>query len=223
MLVFFLVWKWIPVLPALPDVGWKGQFRFLRKLAPWLIILTTMFGNGGVFCWFSYVTPQMLHEAGFQPESLTWIMMLAGLGMTIGNLVGGRCGDLYGLAPVIQFTQVFMMLALLGTFLFAGVPWLSVLLMFICAAALFAVSPPQQLLLLQNSRRSEMMGAACVQIAFNLGNAVGAYAGGLPIDAGLGYRYPALVGVFVVALGWVCVTWYIRRERRHFINEPIRL
>ena len=37
------------------------QFRFLRKLAPWLIILTTMFGNGGVFCWFSYVTPQMLH------------------------------------------------------------------------------------------------------------------------------------------------------------------
>ena len=223
MLVFFLVWKWIPVFPALPDVGWKGQFRFLRKLAPWLIILTTMFGNGGVFCWFSYVTPQMLHEAGFQPESLTWIMMLAGLGMTIGNLVGGRCGDLYGLAPVIQFTQVFMMLALLGTFLFAGVPWLSVLLMFICAAALFAVSPPQQLLLLQNSRRSEMMGAACVQIAFNLGNAVGAYAGGLPIDAGLGYRYPALVGVFVVALGWVCVTWYIRRERRHFINEPIRL
>lgn len=223
MLVFFLVWKWIPVLPALPDVGWKGQFRFLRKLAPWLIILTTMFGNGGVFCWFSYVTPQMLHEAGFQPESLTWIMMLAGLGMTIGNLVGGRCGDLYGLAPVIQFTQVFMMLALLGTFLFAGVPWLSVLLMFICAAALFTVSPPQQLLLLQNSRGSEMMGAACVQIAFNLGNAVGAYAGGLPIDAGLGYRYPALVGVFVVALGWVCVTWYIRRERRHFINEPIRL
>ena len=199
MLVFFLVWKWIPVLPALPDVGWKGQFRFLRKLAPWLIILTTMFGNGGVFCWFSYVTPQMLHEAGFQPESLTWIMMLAGLGMTIGNLVGGRCGDLYGLAPVIQFTQVFMMLALLG--------------------ALFAVSPPQQLLLLQNSRGSEMMGAACVQIAFNLGNAVGAYAGGLPIDAGLGYRYPALVGVFVVALGWVCVTWYIRRERRQLKNE----
>lgn len=223
MLVFFLVRKWIPVLPALPDVGWKGQFRFLRKLAPWLIILTTMFGNGGVFCWFSYVTPQMLHEAGFQPESLTWIMMLAGLGMTIGNLVGGRCGDWYGLAPVIQFTQVFMMLALLGTFLFAGVPWPSVLLMFICAAALFAVSPPQQLLLLQNSRGSEMMGAACVQIAFNLGNAVGAYAGGLPIDAGLGYRYPALVGVFVVALGWVCVTWYIRRERRHCINEPIQL
>lgn len=64
-----------------------------------------------------------------------------------------------------------------------------------------------------------MMGAACVQIAFNLGNAVGAYAGGLPIDVGLGYRYPALVGVFVVALGWICVTWYIRRERRCLLKR----
>lgn len=211
--VYILLWKWIPSLPALPDSGLKGQFRFLTHLAPWLIILTTMFGNGGVFCWFSYVTPQMIHEAGFSPENMTLIMMFAGLGMTIGNLVGGKFGDLYGLAPVIRMTQVVMILALLGTYFFAGNPVLSVLLMFVGTAALFAVSPPQQLLLLQNSRGSEMMGAACVQIAFNLGNALGAYAGGLPIDAGMGYRYPALVGVFVVMLGLVCVSVYVRREK----------
>lgn len=213
ILVYILLWKWIPRLPALPDSGLKGQFRFLTHLAPWLIILTTMFGNGGVFCWFSYVTPQMIHEAGFSPENMTLIMMFAGLGMTIGNLVGGKFGDLYGLAPVIRMTQVVMILALLGTYFFAGNPVLSVLLMFVGTAALFAVSPPQQLLLLQNSRGSEMMGAACVQIAFNLGNALGAYAGGLPIDAGMGYRYPALVGVFVVMLGLVCVSVYVRREK----------
>ena len=213
ILVYILLWKWIPGLPALPDSGLKGQFRFLTHLAPWLIILTTMFGNGGVFCWFSYVTPQMIHEAGFSPENMTLIMMFAGLGMTIGNLVGGKFGDLYGLAPVIRMTQVVMILALLGTYFFAGNPVLSVLLMFVGTAALFAVSPPQQLLLLQNSRGSEMMGAACVQIAFNLGNALGAYAGGLPIDAGMGYRYPALVGVFVVMLGLVCVSVYVRREK----------
>lgn len=152
ILVYILLWKWIPGLPALPDSGLKGQFRFLTHLAPWLIILTTMFGNGGVFCWFSYVTPQMIHEAGFSPENMTLIMMFAGLGMTIGNLVGGKFGDLYGLAPVIRMTQVVMILALLGTYFFAGNPVLSVLLMFVGTAALFAVSPPQQLLLLQNSR-----------------------------------------------------------------------
>lgn len=57
-----------------------------------------------------------------------------------------------------------------------------------------------------------MMGAACVQVAFNLGNAIGAYAGGLPIDAGLGYRYPALGGVFIVLIGFVAVSLYSKRE-----------
>ena len=55
-----------------------------------------MFGNGGIFCWFSYVTPQMIHEAGFSPHSMTAVMMLAGLGMTIGNLVGASAATFTG-------------------------------------------------------------------------------------------------------------------------------
>ena len=101
---------------------------------------------------------------------------------------------------------------LLAIFFAASISWLAVILMCVCTAGLFAVSAPQQLLLLQNSRGGEMMGAACVQVAFNLGNAIGAYAGGLPIDAGLGYRYPALVGVFIVLIGFVAVSLYSKRE-----------
>lgn len=214
LFTFYLIWKWVPSIPALPDTGFKGQFRFLKKLAPWLIILTTMFGNGGIFCWFSYVTPLMIHEGGFTPSHMTLIMMLAGLGMTIGNLVGGRCGDLYGLSSVVRFSMYFMLLSLLGTFFFASVPWLSVLLMFIGTACLFAVSPAQQLLFIQTSRGSELMGAACAQVAFNMGNAMGAYLGGLPIEYDMGYRYPSLVGVFVVLLGLATVSVYMRRERK---------
>ena len=58
-----------------------------------------------------------------------------------------------------------------------------------------------------------MMGAACVQIAFNLGNAVGAYLGGLPLDACMGYRDPSLVGVFIVLLGLVCISIYVKRAK----------
>ncbi len=214
VLVFCLIWKWIPSLPALPDSGLKGQFRFLKYLSPWLIILATMFGNGGVFCWFSYITPQMMTEGGFSQNSMVFIMMLAGLGMTVGNWLGGKCGDAYGLAPVIRVTHICLIVALFGTFFFVHLSWLSVLLMFVCTAGLFAVSSPQQLLLLQNSRGSEMMGAACVQVAFNLGNALGAYLGGLPIEAGWGYRYPSLVGACVVLFGLVSVSLYIREEHK---------
>ena len=213
VLMFVLIWRWIPQLPLLPATGMLGQFRFLKKLAPWLIIFTTMFGNGGIFCWFSYVTPQMINEGGFSPHSMTLIMMLAGVGMAVGNLSGGKCGDRYGLSKVIQFSQVLMIFALVATFFFASYSYLSVLLMFVCTFSLFAVSPPQQLLLLQNSRGCEMMGAACVQIAFNLGNAIGAYAGGLPIEASMGYSYPALVGAVIVVFGLLCITIYVKRER----------
>ncbi len=214
MIVLLSIWKWVPDLPALPDSGFKGQFRFLKHLAPWLLIITTMFGNGGIFCWYSYVTPQMTQLSGFSAEDMTFIMMLAGLSMTVGNLVGGKLSDKYGPAQVVQCTQIIVALALLATFFGASSYWLAVPLMVICTAGLFAVSAPQQLLLLQNSRGGEMMGAACVQVAFNLGNALGAYAGGLPIEAGLGYRYPALVGVFILLVGLVSVSVYIKRDKK---------
>lgn len=213
LVTLYYLWKWVPALPALPDTGLKGQFRFLKHLAPWLLILTTMFGNGGIFCWYSYVTPLMTHVAGFHESSMTFIMVLAGLSMTVGNLLGGKFSDRYGLAPVVRYTQALMMAGLLATFFLASVPWMAVVLMCLCTGGLFAVSSPQQLLLLQNSRGGEMMGAACVQVAFNLGNAVGAYVGGLPIDAGLGYQYPALAGVFIVLIGFVSISLYIRRDR----------
>ena len=74
LITLFYIWKWVPSLPALPDTGLKGQFRFLKNLAPWLLIFTTMFGNGGIFCWYSYVTPLMTHVAGFSENSMTFIM-----------------------------------------------------------------------------------------------------------------------------------------------------
>ena len=212
LITLYYIWRWVPQVEGLKDTGFKGQFRFLKNLAPWLLIFTTMFGNGGIFCWYSYVTPLMTHVAGFSENSMTFIMVLAGLSMTVGNLMGGKFSDQYGAARVVKYTQVIMASGLFAIFFAASVSWLAVILMCICTAGLFAVSAPQQLLLLRNSRGGEMMGAACVQVAFNLGNAIGAYAGGLPIDAGLGYRYPALVGVFIVLIGFVAVSLYSKRE-----------
>lgn len=81
---------------------------FLKNLAPWLLIFTTMFGNGGIFCWYSYVTPLMTHVAGFSENSMTFIMVLAGLSMTVGNLMGGKFSDQYGAARVVKYTQIIM-------------------------------------------------------------------------------------------------------------------
>ena len=210
-----LVKLWVPALPALPDTGLKGQFGFLKKFAPWLVLLSVMLGNGGIFCWYSYVSPLMVHTSGFRPEDLTLIIMLAGFGMFAGNIVGGHYADRFTPEKVVRFTLGVAGLALVGIFFGAHIPSLSVTLMCLTTACLFCVSSPQQLLILENSRGGEMLGAALVQVAFNLGNALGAFCGGLPIDHKLGYRYTALPGAAFVLLGMLAVIVYIRKYPRH--------
>lgn len=172
-----LVRMWVPRMEPLPDTGLKGQFRFLRSLAPWLVLASVMLGNGGIFCCYSYVSPLMIHTSGFTEENLTLIIMLAGFGMFAGNILGGHLSDRFTPEKVVRFTLAAATLTLLGIFFGAHVPYLSVMLMTLCTGCLFCVSSPQQLLILENSRGGEMLGAALVQVAFNLGNALGAYCG----------------------------------------------
>lgn len=99
-----LVRMWVPRMEPLPDTGLKGQFRFLRSLAPWLVLASVMLGNGGIFCCYSYVSPLMIHTSGFTEENLTLIIMLAGFGMFAGNILGGHLSDRFTPEKVVRFT-----------------------------------------------------------------------------------------------------------------------
>lgn len=206
-----LVRLWVPRLDPLPDTGLRGQFRFLRRLAPWLILLTVMCGNGGIFCWYSYVSPLMVRTSGFSSDQLTLIIMLAGFGMFLGNILGGHLSDRFTPERVVRYTLATACVGLIGIFFLAHMRYVSLALMMLCTGALFCVSSPQQLLILENSRGSEMMGGALVQVAFNLGNALGAYFGGLPIDHGFGYAYAALPGIGFTLIGFLLISMYVRR------------
>ena len=140
-------------------------------------------------------------------------MILAGLGMHIGNLIGGKLSDRFSPSLVAGWTQFIAFIALILIFFFASNPVISVILMFICTACLFAVSAPQQILLIKNAKGGEMLGASCSQISFNLGNAIGAYAGGLPIEHGLGYQYTAGVGTFFALVGFMVLFYFYFRYR----------
>ena len=193
--------RWVPVLPALPATNLKGQFRFLRRPEPWMLIAATMLGNGGAFCWYSYANPLMTDVSGFSIGAMPVLMLLAGASMCIGNYLGGHLSDRFTPGIVAMSMQFLMFASLLLIYFFASYGFLSALLMCVCTGCLFAVSSPQQLLLLQYSPGGEMMGGAMVQLAFNWGNAVGAYFGGLSIEHGAGLESTALIGSFFALLG----------------------
>lgn len=210
-LTIFFIFRWIPVLPALPDKGVKAQFAFLAKPEPWLILAVTMAGNGGIFCYYSYVSPMMTGVAGFPADAMTLIMVLCGGGMCLGNYLGGRLSDRYTPTRVILTTQLMMFSALVILFFVAVMKLPALLMTVLCCAGLFAVSSPQQHLIINHAPGGEMMGGAMIQIAFNLGNALGAYFGGLPIDSGAGVRYSALIGAAFILIGLFFAVLLLRR------------
>ena len=207
VIVLYYIWRWVPHVQGLQDTGFKGQFRFLRRPAPWLVLGATALGNGGVFCWYSYINPLLTDVSGFSSESITSLMVLAGFGMVAGNLISGRFSDRYTPGRVAMTVQGALCAILLLIFLLSSNPWCSALLMTLCTAGLFAVSSPEQVLIIRVAPGGEMLGGAAVQMAFNLGNAVGAYAGGLAVGAG--YQYTALLGVPFALCGFVlCYVFY---------------
>lgn len=214
LITFFYLWRWVPQVESLPDTGLKGQFHFLKSPAPWLILLATGLGNGGVFCWYSYISPLLTEVSGFSSKSITGLMVLAGLGMVVGNLLGGRFSDRYSPGRVAAVFQGSNCIVLLLIYFLSPVSWLSVLLMFLCTTGLFAVSSPQQYLIIRHSQGGEMLGAGSIQVAFNLGNALGAYIGGLALQPGLGYRYPALFGMPFAFIGFILLILFYKRYEK---------
>ena len=200
LLVIYYIWKWVPQLEVTPSNGYKGQFRFLKAGAPWLILGATMLGNGGVFCFYSYVTPILTSDGGIPYEYMSAIMILAGFGMVVGNLVSGKLSDRYTPGRVATAMMLFAAASLMSVFIFAHNGWVAAAFTVFSVLSMFAMSSPQQYLILKHAPGGEMLGGACIQMAFNMGNAVGAFLGGLPIAAGLDDRNAAIVGA-PMALG----------------------
>ena len=211
VITLYMIYKWVPDVEALPNKGMKAQFRFMRHLAPWLIIAATFLGNGGILCWFSYISPLLQIDGGFHAASISVLMILAGLGMVVGNQVSALLADRFKPGRFTCYLQFLAAAALLATFFLSHIGWVSAAMMFISCACLFGIGSPEQFLIVKHSEGGEMLGGCCIQAAFNLGNALGAFLGGIPVAMGLGYNYPALIGVPMALAGAFCLLVFHRK------------
>lgn len=211
LLTLYMIYRWVPNVEALPNNGMKAQFRFLRNLAPWLIIAATFLGSAGMLSWFSYISPLLQMEGGFSASSISLLMILAGGGMVVGNLTSGPLSDRFKPGRITSCYLVLAASSLLLTFFFSAYAWAIAVLMFFTCVSLFGVGSPEQYLIVKHSEGGEMLGGCCIQAAFNSGNALGALLGGIPISLGMGYNYPALIGVPLTLGGAICLYIFHRR------------
>ena len=200
----------VPRIEAGKAIALKTELRAFMDPQVLLAMGITIFGPAAFFTSITYIAPMMVEETGLSEAGVARIMVLFGLGLVVGNWIGGRFADRS------LFGTLFVTLAAQAAVLFVfwigvGSPVVASVSVFLMAAFGFAtVSPIQKLVMDRASRAGAPTMAASVNIGmFNLGNAIGAWAGGATIAAGFGLASPNWAGALLslVALGLAVVAW----------------
>ena len=207
--ILFLI-LWLPHLKNLRNVGLRQELEFFKTIKAWHIISIAGIGFGGLFSWFSYIAPLLTEVSRFSSENISYLMVLAGAGMVIGNYLGGILADKLNPIKATALLLLLMVITLLLVFLISENKIASLILTFICGALSMAAGSPLNILMLRAAKNSEMMAAAFMQAAFNIANSLGAFLGGIPLSIGLTYNYPSLVGVALAGLGLILSLFYAK-------------
>src|SRR5471030_2375831 len=176
---------WLPNRHDAAPQGLRQELRVLREPATWLALAMTVFGFGGVFVVFTYIAPILEQVGGFTPHAVTLILVLFGVGLTIGNTIGGKLAD-RALMPSLM--GIFVVLAVVMA-VFAKTSHYqlaAVITIFVWGVAAFATVPPLQSRVVDKARHAPNLASTLNIGAFNLGNAGGAWLGGWTLERGFG-------------------------------------
>ncbi|MBY5455150.1 MFS transporter [Rhizobium leguminosarum] len=190
------------------------EIAALRNGGLWLALSTTVFFAASMFALFTYIAPLLRDVTGVSPEGVTWTLFLIGLGLTIGNLVGGKLADwrlgatLAGVFAAIAITSI----AFSYTSRFF-IP--AEITLFLWAMASFAAVPALQVGVVGFGKDAPNLVSTINIGAFNTGNALGAWVGGLVIDAGFDLtRVPLAAALMaLIGLGATALTYLSARGR----------
>ncbi|AUG82148.1 MFS transporter [Kitasatospora sp. MMS16-BH015] len=204
--------KLVPALPSHPQAGLRRELAAFRSGQLWLALATVVFGCAGLFACYSYIAPLLTEVSGFAEGSVTLVLALFGVGMTLGNALGGYAAD-RALRPAICLAFLSMALSLALLAVAARAEWSAAVVVVLVGLCGFATVPTVQTLVLSKARQAPTLASATVQGAFNLANAQGAFLGGVALDAGLGWVSPVLVGAALAGVGCVIATvsWALDR------------
>lgn len=197
---------------ALAPLAFRDELRVVGRPQVLLGLLMTVLGFGGMFTVYAYIQPLLTQVTGFADAAVSPILLVFGVGMIVGNLLGGRFAD-RRLATALLGTLALLVLVM-GAMGFAlHSRWAMVLFTGLLGAAAFATVSPLQLWVLQKARDAQSLASSLNIGAFNLGNALGAWLGGAVISHGLGLSALPWVAAMVPASAFMVALWSLALDR----------
>ncbi|KQU73796.1 arabinose transporter permease [Aminobacter sp. DSM 101952] len=198
--------------------GVASEVKVLGKLQVWLAMIISALASGSLFAVFTYIKPILTDVTGVSVASVTWILLLFGGGMTIGNIIGGKLAD-WKLMPtaigaLVVMAAIHVALAQLGYSAPAAI-----LLIFLWGVMTFVIVPPMQMRVVETASEAPNLAATLNQGAFNAGNAAGAWAGGAAISMGVSYADLPLVGAAIALTAFGVALFSFALDRRDAIQQ----
>ncbi|WP_107766096.1 MFS transporter [Nocardioides terrigena] len=193
--------------------GLRGEVGAFRSGQVWLSLAVTTLGFGGMFGAFTYIAYTLTEVSGFASSSVPWLLVLFGGGLFVGNWRGGRAAD-RSVPRTLAVVLAGLTVVLAGFALTAGSQALTVVSLVLMGGFGFATVPGLQMRIMTYAGSAPTLASGSNIAAFNVGNAFGAWLGGLTITAGLGYTSPLWVGAGLSAAALVVLLVADRAARR---------
>lgn len=218
---FAAIWFAVPYQAGDPAATVRRELTIFHRGQVWLALLIGSIGFGGFFAVYTYIAPVVIHVTQLDAGVVPWVLVAAGIGMTVGNLIGGRAADRSIMGTLFVCFGGFAV-SLLGFALTAQ--WVAGLFFFVflVAVSASALSPAIQTRLMDVAGEGQSLAAAINHASLNIGNSLGAYLGGVTIAAGLGYLSPTWVGLLLVIPGVLLAVLSLAIDRRRSGSEPPR-
>lgn len=208
--------------PSRSPLAELGAFRSARF---WLVIVAAAFSLAGFFTVYSYVAEAVVREASMSQAFIPLALTTVGIGMTLGNIFGGWAADKNLQRTAIAGVSTFLG-ALLLFWLTAAQPVMLFVSLFLIGFTSSTFTPAVQSLLIKAAGRAKLLGASMNHSAFNIGNSIGAWLGGIVIAGGLGYLAPGLFGALASSIGLVLLViafMIIRRKPIDPVTEELHI
>ncbi|UFU05944.1 MFS transporter [Ruania halotolerans] len=204
----------VPRLPPRNDGPLRSQFAMVTARPVLASIALTAAVFGGVFGAFTYIEPLLTSVSGFDEAAVPWLLVLFGVGLVVGNVIGGRAAD-RNLAVTLATLVTLLPLVLAGLALVSSHRVPTAIALTLLGLVGFATVAPLQLRVLSYAARAPIIASATNIAAFNLGNTIGVAAGGYAL-AGFGLVAPVWTGACLCLLGFLLlvVSTLSRKARR---------
>nr|WP_297785544.1 MFS transporter [uncultured Allomuricauda sp.] len=179
----------------------KSSSPVLKNKKLWALIALTTIGSGGFFAWYSYIAPLVISVTKLPEAYVGYVMIVAGIGMFFGNFLGARMTEIFNPVKSVVISMLSMTTVLIINSIFASNGIAIFVLSFMVGTITFSITAPIQIAIIKAAKGAEKLGSSMNQSAFNMGNASGAYFGGLPMVFGLGVNYASVVGSVLACIG----------------------